>query len=58
MLDRKQGLWSFYRLHYELPAWLNSVLDTTLEGYVNYLRPYLEKLNKMGSRPERDTICN
>ncbi len=58
VLDRKQGLWSFYRLHDELPAWVNSVLDTTLADNVIYLRPYLEKLNKMGSRPERASICN
>lgn len=57
VLDRKQGLWSFYRLHDELPAWITSVLETTLTDNTTYLLPYLEKLNAMGPRPERTESC-
>jgi len=57
VLDRKQGLWSFYRLHDKLPSWVTTVIDTTLADNVTYLRPYLKQLNKMGSRPDRIAVC-
>ncbi|ASJ73022.1 metalloregulator ArsR/SmtB family transcription factor [Granulosicoccus antarcticus] len=57
VLDRKQGLWSFYRLHDKLPDWMSSVLDTTLAGNAACLLPYLERLHRMGPRPERTTNC-
>lgn len=57
VLDRKQGLWSFYRLHDKLPCWVMTVIDTTLADNATYVRPYLKRLNKMGSRPDRVVIC-
>ena len=57
VLDRKQGVWSFYRLHDQLPGWVNTVIDTTLADNATYLRPYLTKLNKMGFRPDRIAVC-
>ena len=57
VLDRKQGLWSFYRLHDELPDWVSTVIDTTLADNTTYVRPYLKQLNKMGSRPDLISIC-
>ena len=57
VLDRKQGLWSFYRLHDQLPGWVSTVIDATLADNATYLRPYLKQLNKMGSRPDRIAVC-
>ena len=30
--DRKQGLWHFYQLHPDLPAWARRVIDDTHSG--------------------------
>ena len=32
VLDRKEGLWVFYRLNPELPEWVQAVLKNTEEG--------------------------
>ena len=32
VLDRKEGLWVFYRLNPELPEWVQGVLKNTEEG--------------------------
>lgn len=56
--DRRQGLWSFYSVRDDLPAWVMSVLDTTLAGNQVSLEPYLRNLQTMGSRPERLACCD
>jgi len=30
--DRKQGQWTFYRLHPDLPDWARAVIEATYEG--------------------------
>lgn len=57
VLDRKQGLWSFYRLNDQLPGWVTSIIDTTLADNAVFLRPYLKQLQTMGSRPDRVSVC-
>lgn len=32
--DRRQGLWVYYRLHPELPAWAGAVLAATVAGVI------------------------
>lgn len=56
--DRKQGLWSFYRVREDLPTWVQEVLDTTLSGNPVYLQPSVRRLQAMGSRPERRACCD
>ncbi len=33
--DRRQGLWVYYRLHPELPAWAGEVLAATVAGVID-----------------------
>ncbi|MGQ7846842.1 metalloregulator ArsR/SmtB family transcription factor [Granulosicoccus sp. 3-233] len=56
--DRKQGLWSFYRVHEDLPEWVLTVLDTTLSGNRSSLESCMENLRSMGERPERLACCD
>jgi ArsR family transcriptional regulator len=32
VLDRKQGQWTFYRLHPDLPEWARAVIEAAREG--------------------------
>ncbi len=51
--DRRQGLWVYYRLHPELPAWALEVLRITTEG-VAAQAPYAadrQALTEMPNRP-------
>ncbi|MEE2023230.1 metalloregulator ArsR/SmtB family transcription factor [Alkalimonas mucilaginosa] len=56
LTDRRQGQWVYYRLSETLPNWVTQVLHTTLQQQ-DYLHPTLQRLNKMGSRPERTNQC-
>lgn len=56
--DRKQGLWSFYRLHRQMPAWVGQVLDITQQANQEFLAEAMRNLDAMGSRPERQVCCD
>ncbi len=43
LLDRREGLWIFYRLHPELPIWAYKTLQAISLGCLN-LQPYQEDL--------------
>lgn len=55
--DRRQGQWVFYRLHPDLPAWAQGVLNETVLANEPYLREPQGRLKAMGDRPERADVC-
>ena len=57
LLDRRQGQWVYYRLNPQLPAWVNEVLQLTLEANGQWLSDVSERLEAMGDRPVRATCC-
>jgi ArsR family transcriptional regulator len=51
--SRRQGLWIFYKLHTEIPAWFKQVLQETVAG-IEEISPYStdkKNLNTMPNRP-------
>ncbi|MBM7071459.1 transcriptional regulator [Shewanella sp. OPT22] len=56
LCGRKQGQWVFYFLNPELPAWFIQMLDQLVLEPQNY-QAALDRLNKMGDRPLRQTQC-
>ncbi|OEE67343.1 transcriptional regulator [Enterovibrio norvegicus FF-33] len=55
--DRRQGQWVFYRIRNELPSWAKDVLALTIESNQIFLQDSMEKLCRMGDRPERVLSC-
>jgi len=54
VVDRRQGLWIYYRVNPDLPEWVTKVLRETAAG-VRGTEPYAgdtEKLNQMASQPD------
>lgn len=50
--DRRQGLWVYYSLNPELPAWAKAVLKKTAAG-VSQDSPYVEDAAALGEMPNR-----
>lgn len=57
LLDRRQGQWVFYRLNLELPAWALTAISATEQANREWLADNLQRLQKMGGRPERANAC-
>ncbi|WP_337879223.1 metalloregulator ArsR/SmtB family transcription factor [Rheinheimera sp.] len=57
LLDRKQGLWVYYRLHPDLPAWAQQCLLLTGQANPELVTPLLANLCRMGDRPARQQRC-
>ncbi|MGY4532058.1 ArsR family transcriptional regulator [Pseudomonas sp. TE3786] len=57
LLDRRQGLWVYYRLNPQLPDWALAVLTSTLEGNGAWLEGDLNRLQHMSGRPLRSVCC-
>ena len=57
LLDRKQGLWVYYRLNPELPDWALSCVQQTAAAHSDWLTLNHQQLCQMGSRPERQQGC-
>lgn len=58
VLDRRQGLWIYYRPNPDLPVWARDVLAATTEGIISQ-SPFnqdLKALTDMPNRPE-GTCC-
>lgn len=53
LADRRQGQWVYYRLHPELPAWVNKTLHTLLEANREWLAENHQRLCAMEDRPNR-----
>ena len=53
----KQGQWVYYSLHPDLPSWVSDLLETTLSNAPETIADNLDSLNKMGDRPQRQSLC-
>ncbi|MBV0932768.1 metalloregulator ArsR/SmtB family transcription factor [Marinobacterium weihaiense] len=51
LADRRQGQWVFYRLHPQLPGWIDNLLHHTREHSADVLQPLLVRLREMQARP-------
>ncbi len=53
LLSRRQGQWVYYRIHTDLPTWVQQLILITVEGVKN-TSPYSDdilQLNTMANRP-------
>lgn len=57
LLDRRQGQWVYYRLNPELPAWVNEMLEVTVQANAEWLRVNTARLHNMDGRPVRESAC-
>ncbi|MGF6283228.1 ArsR family transcriptional regulator [Pseudomonas silensiensis] len=57
LLDRRQGQWVYYRLNPELPKWVRTILETTLEANADWLEENSTRLKVMGDRPINTAAC-
>ncbi|MDR7120835.1 metalloregulator ArsR/SmtB family transcription factor [Rheinheimera soli] len=57
LLDRKQGLWVYYRLNPQLPDWALLCLQQTAAANSGWLALNQQQLCQMGDRPERQKGC-
>ncbi|NBF13223.1 metalloregulator ArsR/SmtB family transcription factor [Pseudomonas sp. Fl4BN1] len=57
LLDRRQGQWVYYRLNPDLPAWVNEILQVTLQANVAWLEKNAARLQNMHGRPVRAAAC-
>ncbi len=53
--DRREGLWVYYKLHSDLPAWVVKVLQETVVG-VQDIAPFCSDKDKLTSMPNRQQI--
>ena len=57
LVDRRQGQWIYYRLNPQLPQWVSTVLETTLQANQPWLQTDAQRLDAMGDRPQRTSTC-
>ncbi len=57
LADRRQGQWVYYRLHPDLPHWIQDVLNTTSAANQTWLTEDSRRLSQMGDRPARAAAC-
>jgi ArsR family transcriptional regulator len=50
--DRRQGLWVYYRVNTELPAWARDVLATTAAG-IGGRAPFVDDRRRLAQMPNR-----
>ena len=50
--DRKAGLWIYYRIDPELPAWVQEVIRTTADG-IRAERPFVDDARALSEMPNR-----
>lgn len=55
--DRRQGQWIHYRLNESLPQWAQNIIDNAAQGYQDIFTIDINRLAKMGDRPERVSVC-
>ena len=55
--DQRRGQWVYYRLHPQLPEWVQQVVQVTLQANQAWLQANHEKLLSMRNRPERGSLC-
>jgi ArsR family transcriptional regulator len=52
VLDRREGLWIHYRLHPQLPDWMQQVLASTVAALA-WESPYRDDLSTLKAMPNR-----
>jgi len=57
LLDRRQGQWVYYRINPDLQTWLQPTLTQLFAENEGFINPLLDRLAKMGNRPERLASC-
>lgn len=57
LLDRREGLWVYYRINAELPEWALNVLSITAGDNVAFVQDSQARLCCMGDRPQRKQRC-
>jgi len=55
--DRRQGQWVFYRINPALPGWAQEVLALTVASNQGFIESNLNRLSRMGQRPQRAQVC-
>jgi ArsR family transcriptional regulator, arsenate/arsenite/antimonite-responsive transcriptional repressor / arsenate reductase (thioredoxin) len=55
--DRRAGQWVYYRLHPQLPAWVDKTLRQVLEADDPQLAEDRQRLHGMRDRPDRALLC-
>jgi ArsR family transcriptional regulator len=55
--DRRNGQWVYYRLHPQLPDWVQAMLKQTLDANAEWLRQDVQRLWQMRNRPDRRPPC-
>lgn len=53
LADRRKGQWVYYRLHPDLPNWVNKTLKTMLDANQDWLEENHRRLCDMEDRPNR-----
>lgn len=57
LIDQRRGQWVFYQINPALPTWAKDILSLSLANNDRLLREDIQRLNHMGSRPERQQQC-
>ena len=57
LMDRRKGQWVYYRLHPELPQWVDAILKGVVEANQEWLSPDALRLAEMGERPQSPVAC-
>ncbi|CAM4001713.1 metalloregulator ArsR/SmtB family transcription factor [Pseudoalteromonas byunsanensis] len=57
LTDRKHKQWVYYRIDEHLADWVKGIITQTYEHNKSFLQIATDKLNSMGSRPERVASC-
>ncbi len=52
VLDRREGLWIYYRLHPKLPSWVVKILRTTATGVAEQ-SPFMDDRTALAVMPNR-----
>ena len=50
--DRKEGLWTYYRIHPEIPQWVAEVIGATVTG-IEAEEPFASDAIALGKMPNR-----
>ncbi|MDX1298374.1 MAG: metalloregulator ArsR/SmtB family transcription factor [Pseudomonas sp.] len=56
--DRRAGQWIYYRVHPQLPAWVEQTLAQLLQADDPQLAQDSERLLGMRNRPGRQSLCD
>ena len=56
VLDRKEGLWCFYRLHPQLPDWVRELIEATRRGVAGQA-PFIEDQARLEETARQASSC-